>query len=210
MSDTDGNEQIPENTSESLGENQEVENEEVKEEEIPKAGRKKPAINKDGQPRKTISSEAQLARLEVLRKGKETANLKRQLAKEELTKKKEYSPPAIVEQTPVKTVKAIKQKKKKAIVIEESESEEEEQEEVVVVERVKKPKPKQEPLPMEPPPPPRPPPVREQSEADKKKNLIQLKADLENKNYTNLYLVNAHNYITCYLHQTLSILVDFL
>ena len=52
----------------------------------------------------------------------------------------------------------------------------------MVVKRVKKPpRPKQvEPLPMEPPPP-RLSPVREQSEADKKKKLIQLKSDLENK-----------------------------
>ena len=181
MSDNE-NEQIPENTSESLGGNQEVENEEVKIGEDPKPSKKKPAMNKDGTPRKTISDEAQKARLEVLRKGREKANLKRQLAKEELTKKKEYNPPAIVEQAPVKTVKVIKPKKKKTIVIEESESEDEE-EEVVVVKRIKKPsKPKQvEPLPLPMhPPPPRPPP-RQETEADRKKKLMQLKADLENK-----------------------------
>ena len=111
MSDNE-NEQIPENTSESLGENQEVENEEVKIGEDPKPSKKKPAMNKDGTPRKTISDEAQKARLEVLRKGREKANIKRQLAKEEL-KKKEYNPPAILEQAPVKTVKVIKPKKKK-------------------------------------------------------------------------------------------------
>tara|TARA_R110002153_G_scaffold60805_2_gene164406 strand:- start:892 stop:1461 length:570 start_codon:yes stop_codon:yes gene_type:complete len=181
MSDNE-NEQIPENTSESLGENQEVENEEVHKDEIPKTGKKKPAMNKDGTPRKTISDEAQKARLEVLRKGREKANLKRQLAKEELTKKKEYNPPAIEAQPAPKTVRVIKPKKKKTIVIEESESEEEEQEEVVVVKRVRKPKPKQEqptPLPMEPPPP-RPPP-RQESEADKKKKLNQLREDLTHK-----------------------------
>lgn len=88
MSDTEENQQIQENTSDSLGKNQEVENEEITKEEIPKASKRKPAINKDGTPRKTISNEAQLARLEVLRKGREKANLKRQLAKEELNKKK--------------------------------------------------------------------------------------------------------------------------
>ena len=45
-------------------------------------------MNKDGTPRKTISDEAQKARLEVLRKGREKANIKRQLAKEELKKKR--------------------------------------------------------------------------------------------------------------------------
>jgi len=182
MSDTEENQQIQENTSKTLGENQEVENEEVKKDEIPKASKRKPAMNKDGTPRKTISDEAQLARLEVLRKGREKANIKRQLAKEELTKKKEHNPPAIVEQAPVKTVKVIKPKKKKTIVIEESESEEDEQEEVVVVKRVRKPKPKQvEPSPLAMlPPPPRPPP-RQETEADRKKKLMQLKADLENK-----------------------------
>lgn len=39
MSDNE-NEQIPENTSDDLGENQEVENEEVQKDEIPKTGRK--------------------------------------------------------------------------------------------------------------------------------------------------------------------------
>ncbi len=176
MSDTEENQQIQENTSDSLGKNQEVENEEITKEEIPKASKRKPAINKDGTPRKTISNEAQLARLEVLRKGREKANLKRQLAKEELNKKKE-TPQVVVEQAPVKIVKP---KKKKTIVIEESESEEEEPEEVVVVKRVRKPKTKQvEPLPMHPPPPR--PPVRQETEADRKKKLIQLKADLENK-----------------------------
>ena len=84
MSDNEENETMPENTSESLGENQEVENEEVKKEEDPKASKRKPAINKNGQPRKTISDEAQKARIEILRKGREKANIKRQLAKEEL------------------------------------------------------------------------------------------------------------------------------
>ena len=136
-------------------------------------------MNKDGTPRKTISDEAQLARLEVLRKGREKANIKRQLAKEEANKKKEYNPPAIAEQAPVKTVKVIKPKKK-TIVIEESENEEDEQEEVMVVKRIKKPKPKQvEPLAMLPPPP-RPPP-RQETEEDRKKKLMQLKTDLENK-----------------------------
>ena len=181
MSDIEENQQIQENTSKTLGEDQEVENEEVKKDEIPKASKRKPAMNKDGTPRKTISNEAQLARLEVLRKGREKANIKRQLAKEELTKKKEHNTPAIVEQAPVKTVKVIKPKKK-TIVIEESESEEDEQEEVVVVKRVRKPKPKQvEPPPLAMlPPPPRPPP-RQETEADRKKKLMQLKTDLENK-----------------------------
>ena len=84
MSDNEENETMPENTSESLGGNQEVENEEVKKEEDPKASKRKPAINKNGQPRKTISDEAQKARIEILRKGREKANIKRQLAKEEL------------------------------------------------------------------------------------------------------------------------------
>ena len=57
MSDNE-NEQIPENTSDDLGENQEVENEEVQKDEIPKTGRKKTAMNKDGTPRKTISDNA--------------------------------------------------------------------------------------------------------------------------------------------------------
>ena len=184
MSDTEENEQIPEDTSESLGEKSGIENQKVKEGEIPKASKRKPAMNKDGTPRKTISNEAQLARLEVLRKGREKANIKRQLAKEELTKKKEHNPPAIVEQAPVKTVKVLKSKKKKTIVIEESESEEEDEEEqVMVVKRIKKPsKPKHvvpPPLAMLPPPP-RPPP-RQETEADRKKKLMQLKADLENK-----------------------------
>jgi len=173
-------ERIPENTSDNLGEKQVVENEEVQKEEIPKTDKKKPAINKDGLPRKTLSDEQQKARIENLRKGREKANIKRQLAKEELTKKKEYNPPVIQEQIPVKTVKVVKPKKKKTIVIEESESEEEEQEEVVVVKRVKKPKPKVvEPLPMNPPLP-RPPP-RQDTEIDRKKKLLQLKTDLENK-----------------------------
>ena len=180
MSDTEENQQIQENTSDSLGKEQEVGNEEVKDGDDTKPSKKKPgAINKNGQPRKTISDEAQKARLEVLRKGREKANIKRQLAKEALSKK-EHNPPAIVEQAPVKTVKVIKPKKK-TIVIEESSESEEEEEQVMVVKRIKKPKSKQvEPLPMHPPPP-RPPPVRQESEADKKKKLIQLKADLENK-----------------------------
>ena len=188
MSDNE-NEQIPENTSESLGENQEVETEEVPKEEVTKASKKKPAaINKNGQPRKIISDEAQKARLGILKRGREKANIKRQLAKEALTKK-EHNPPAIVEHAPAKTVKAIKPKKKKTIVIEESESEDEEQEEVVIVKRVKKPKPKQvEPLPMHPPPP-RPPP-RQESEADKKKKLMQLKQTLKIKRFINLYSDN--------------------
>ena len=97
MGDNEENQKLPEDTSDSLGENQEVENEEVQKEEIPKASKRKPAVNKDGTPRKTISDEAQKARLEVLRKGREKANLKRQLAKEELTKKKEHNTPAVVE-----------------------------------------------------------------------------------------------------------------
>tara|TARA_R110002153_G_scaffold72732_1_gene190029 strand:- start:567 stop:1142 length:576 start_codon:yes stop_codon:yes gene_type:complete len=183
MSETEENQQIQENTSESLGKEQEDGNEEVKKDEIPKPSKRKPAaINKDGTPRKIISDEAQKARLEVLRAGRQKANIKRQLAKEEANKKKEYNPPAIVEQAPVKSVKVIKPKKKKTIVIEESESEEEEQEEVVVVKRVRKPKPKQEQPPSLPmhPPPPRPPP-RQESEADKKKKLMQLREDLTNK-----------------------------
>ena len=176
MSDNE-NEQMPENTSESLGEKQEVENEPSLKEAVPKPSKKKPAVNKDGTPRKTISDEAQAARLEVLRKGREKANIKRQLAKEELTKKREYNPPAIEEQVPVKNVKVVKPKMKKTIVIEESESEDEEQEEVVVVKRVRKPKPKPTaPLPIDPPPPP-----RQETEADKKKKLIQLRDDLTNK-----------------------------
>ena len=183
MSDSEENQQIPVDTSESLGGKSGIENEEVKEDKIPKASKKKPvAINKDGTPRKTISDEAQKARLEVLRAGRQKANIKRQLAKEEANKKKEHNPPAIVEQVPVKTVKVIKPKKK-TIVIEESSSESEDEGEVVVVKRIKKPsKPKHvnpPPLPMHPPPP-RPPP-RQESEADRKKKLIQLKADLENK-----------------------------
>ena len=180
MSDTEENEQIQENTSESLGEKQEVGNEDAKDGDDTKPSKKKPgAINKNGQPRKTLSPEQQKARLEVLKKGREKANIKRQLAKEEANKKKEYNPPAIAEQPPVKTVKVVKPKKKKTIVIEESSSESED--EVVVVKRVKKQsKPKQvEPLPMEPPPP-RPPP-RQETEADKKKKLMQLREDLSNK-----------------------------
>ena len=182
MSDTEENQQIQENTSDSLGEKTGIENVDAKDGDDTKASKKKPgAINKNGQPRKTISDEAQKARLEVLRKGREKANIKRQLAKEALSKK-EHNPPAIVEQAPVKTVKVIKPKKK-TIVIEESSESEEEEEQVMVVKRIKKPKTKQvEPPPLAMhPPPPRPPPVRQESEADKKKKLIQLKADLENK-----------------------------
>ena len=183
MSDTEENQQIPENTSDSLGEKSGIEHQKVKEGEIPKASKKKPAMNKDGSARKTLSPEQQQARLDVLRRGREKANIKRQLAKEALSKK-EHNTPAIVEQAPVKTVKIVKPKKKKTIVIEESSSEsEEEEEQVMVVKRIKKPsKPKQvEPPPLTMlPPPPRPPP-RQETEADRKKKLMQLKTDLENK-----------------------------
>ena len=182
MSDTEENQQIQENTSDSLGEKSGIETEKVPKEEVTKASKKKPvAINKDGTARKTLSPEQQQARLEVLRAGRQKANIKRQLAKEALSKK-EHNPPAIVEQVPVKTVKVIKPKKK-TIVIEESSSESEDEGEVVVVKRIKKQsKPKHvvpPPLAMLPPPP-RPPP-RQESEADRKKKLIQLKTDLENK-----------------------------
>ena len=184
MSDTEENQQIPEDTSDSLGEKSGIETEKVPKEEVTKASKKKPvAINKDGTARKTLSPEQQQARLEVLRAGRQKANIKRQLAKEALSKK-EHNPPAIVEQVPVKTVKVLKSKKKKTIVIEESSSEsEDEEEQVMVVKRIKKQsKPKQvEPPPLAMlPPPPRPPP-RQESEADRKKKLIQLKTDLENK-----------------------------
>ena len=178
MSDNEENEQIPENTSDDLGENQEVENEEVQKDEIPKTGRKKPAMNKDGTPRKTLTEEQQKARLEVLRKGREKANIKRKILKEEAMKSKpEYHPPATQNQPEPETVKVVKSKpkpKKKTIVIEESESEESEEE--IVVKRVRKPKAKQqEQLPMNPPPP------RMESEAEKKQKLKQMKDDLVNK-----------------------------
>ena len=87
MSDSENASEIPENTSKSLGESQEVENENPQKEEIVKPRKKPPAINKDGTPRKTLTEEQQKARLETLRKGREKANHKRQILKEEALKK---------------------------------------------------------------------------------------------------------------------------
>jgi len=182
MSDNEEHEQKPENTSDDLGENQDIDNEEVQKDEIPKTGKKKPAMNKDGTPRKTLTEEQQKARLEVLRKGREKANHKRQILKEEALKqsKPEYHPPATQNQPEPETVRVVKSKpkpKKKTIIIEESESDESEEE--IIVKKVKKVKKPIEPLPMNPPPP-RPPP-RVETEAEKKQKLKQMKDDLVNR-----------------------------
>lgn len=187
MSDSENTSEIPENTSKSLGESQEVENENPKKEEIVKPRKKPPAINKDGTPRKTLTEEQQKARLETLRKGREKANHKRQILKEEALKKaKEHHPPSVEKYPEPETVKIVKPRpKKKTIVIEESDDDSEE--EIVVKKVVRKKKPPRDPSPDPPPhlpmnaPPPRPPPVRQETEQEKKKKLKQMKEDLANK-----------------------------
>jgi len=185
MSDTENTSEIPENTSKSLGESQEVENENPKKEEIVKPRKKAPAINKDGTPRKTLTEEQQKARLELLRKGREKANHKRQILKEQALKNaKEHHPPSVEKYPEPETVKVVKPKKK-TIVIEESDDDSEE--EIVVKKVVRKKKPPRDPSPDPPPPlpmnapPPRPPVVRQETEQEKKKKLKQMKEDLANK-----------------------------
>ncbi len=186
MSDTENTSEIPENTSKSLGESQEVENENPKKEEIVKPRKKAPAINKDGTPRKTLTEEQQKARLELLRKGREKANHKRQILKEQALKNaKEHHPPSVEKYPEPETVKVVKPRpKKKTIVIEESDDDSEE--EIVVKKVVRKKKPPRDPSPDPPPlpmnpPPPRPPVVRQETEQEKKKKLKQMKEDLANK-----------------------------
>ncbi len=188
MSDTENTSEIPENTSKSLGESQEVENEKPEKEEIVKPRKKPPAINKDGTPRKTLTEEQQKARLELLRKGREKANHKRQILKEQALKNaKEHHPPSVEKYPEPETVKVVKPRpKKKTIVIEESDDDSEE--EIVVKKVVRKKKPPRDPSPDPPPPalamnppPPRPPPVRQETEQEKKKKLKQMKEDLANK-----------------------------